>query len=542
MCSTAPNFKINMEDLVDHTGSSFERRCLVNDINKYVLEYIFEKKSDYIIFDILDARAQLLCNGNVYITVLNQVKNNRSKLNQKFGLDTYTEVSPFDISNDKWNECIDVICKRLLQHYSPNQIIINKHFGVPYFYDSGLIKDFPAYRIEEMNKYNPLVEKLFSRIQKNIPGCHVIDFPNSIICDGKHKWGLYPLHYHSDYYEYASKAIEVIIKGLPYKQELIELNELKLICEGKQNLLTTSCQIKRLNERIAQNEQKYNITTKFIKEFCIGIFHNSEFSQWVEKSAEEKLKIALVNCGCDFGDILIEFLKSKNTDLIFTHNNEILNDEEISYIKQADIIISADLFTKVITYKSGLCIIPIKQHILHLQNQKYVDAIQEKIYADCLTNTELKKTVINIYDAYAYLEILKQLKNRYLIVLAVKDHPGVYFTEEMLSCIYSLGFNNFRAEQWRMYVGVVENTTIYFDRLGEKAELPVNYENEELKLKVSSNAWRGLNKAEIVINGVDYACNFRGLNIVIYDTVENLLIDSVAIDMLNKEYNFKRKI
>ena len=50
------------------------------------------------------------------------------------------------------------------------------------------------------------------------------------------------------------------------------------------------------------------------------------------------------------------------------------------------------------------------------------------------------------------------------------------------------------------------------------------------KISVLSAAWRNGNRTSILINNIDYACNRRGVNIVVYDTATDAPIDSIFYD------------
>ena len=52
----------------------------------------------------------------------------------------------------------------------------------------------------------------------------------------------------------------------------------------------------------------------------------------------------------------------------------------------------------------------------------------------------------------------------------------------------------------------------------------------ELMAEMVSAGYEKGNIASIKINGTEYAINQRGLNIVIYDTEENIIVDSLCID------------
>lgn len=160
---------------------------------------------------------------------------------------------------------------------------------------------------------------------------------------------------------------------------------------------------------------------------------------------------------------------------------------------------------------------------------------------DDRTNAEivLKTTT----DIHIYFDALLLLKYKYLIVMSIRDTPGDYIDNELMRQIHDFGFTRFSKELWRMYIGVSLKNYIVFNKGGDKREEPVNYQlkSNPLELSCVSEAWKKRNFASININGIEYAVNIRGLNIVVYDIDHNELIDSVGFDWHYINRRFVRK-
>jgi hypothetical protein len=136
-------------------------------------------------------------------------------------------------------------------------------------------------------------------------------------------------------------------------------------------------------------------------------------------------------------------------------------------------------------------------------------------------------------DFALYCDILSTLVNRYLVVMAVCDTPGNNISSELMDKLREIGFTDFCRDLWCMYIGVAYKGNVLFQQRGDQ-EAPLRFNATDffcdIPLVISSAPWHKGNKAEIVINGTDYAVNKRGLNIVVYDVQEKKLIDSVAFD------------
>ena len=144
-----------------------------------------------------------------------------------------------------------------------------------------------------------------------------------------------------------------------------------------------------------------------------------------------------------------------------------------------------------------------------------------------------------------YLDMLNVLKDRYLIILSIKDTQGSKISESVIQKIKKLGFINYVAGPRRMYIGIANKGNIVFDCAADKPEMPVSFsgEIENIKLFVSSKSWLTGNAAEIIIDGVDWSLNERGFNFVVYDCEKLETADVSTCDsFLGKPTFFHRNL
>lgn len=408
--------RLEMDNLSDYNIVNFRKRNLCLDVNKEVFDYLFEKKSDYIIIDLLDSRFPMIKKGEHYITIVPETITRTEKENEKFGWTDYVDVDdPFSISDEEWDRRIDTICSHILEHYRPERIIVNEAYGVLKLVNpqNGAQYNFTNRQIENVSKYNPLVKRLYCRLLRNLKGCHCINFPkrSTVFGDSKNKWGTNPLHYWEPYYEYSAQAINLISQQLSEDEERQELRRLKAEYENNFELYKMQTQINGIAEQVRE---------------------------------------------------------------------------------------------------------------IQLQNERF---------ATLSANAHnLRDMCKNVTDINVYLDLIKNLLPHFLVVLAICDSSGNALQKETVNKLREIGFSNFKVEGWRMYAGAVYKSLVICDSFAQEKEIPVNYENQHLNLRISSNSYPRGNKAEIIINGTDYAVNIRGLNIVIYDTDRNAVVDSVAYD------------
>jgi hypothetical protein len=137
-----------------------------------------------------------------------------------------------------------------------------------------------------------------------------------------------------------------------------------------------------------------------------------------------------------------------------------------------------------------------------------------------------------------YLRLLKGLRKRYTIIIAVKDTPGAYLTDEVATRIKALGLavdlsfeKGLGRRGQHTYIGVIECGQTVCETLSKQKE-PSYYTAARggVSYEVVSKSYPEGNTAIIKIDGIDYATNRRGLNIAVFDPIAKIVIDSVCFD------------
>lgn len=129
-----------------------------------------------------------------------------------------------------------------------------------------------------------------------------------------------------------------------------------------------------------------------------------------------------------------------------------------------------------------------------------------------------------------YLQLLEKYKSDLIIAVCVKDTPGNKLNDKTISFVKKLGFSNFNNNLWTSYSGLLVNGKIKIDEStnSESDFIEKDFKKGKLKIKLLSSSWKSGNKASIVINGVEYADNNRGINIVVFNS--STVFDSISID------------
>lgn len=261
--STDQDFNEEIQSL--SWGSAFVRRNFSLDLTSGGLDYLFSEPSDYLILDFLDARMNLLVTlDGQAISRSNIVVKNEKQVREMLG-DAWQFVAYNEVPEREYIAAVRKICDEILQHYSPSQVIVHKHFGVDqYIFNSASLRDFKPETRKHVQTYNALVEKLFSEAIALLDGCHVIEFPDFVLGTNRHKWGLYPLHYSDSYYQYGRKAIDAIIEE-GRKDETIILERLKWKAAVKYQELRSSFELRSVKSNGKKLRTYYDIAERLLE-------------------------------------------------------------------------------------------------------------------------------------------------------------------------------------------------------------------------------------------------------------------------------------
>lgn len=148
-----------------------------------------------------------------------------------------------------------------------------------------------------------------------------------------------------------------------------------------------------------------------------------------------------------------------------------------------------------------------------------------------------KFEITNLTDIHTYLLVLMKYRYRFIIFISVKDTPGYELNEAVADGLIRLGIStNLVNCHWHSYLGVISQGRVLLDKLGDIGQnLEETLDVLGLSTHLVSKCYRTGNLSEIIIHGVNYSINHRGLNFVIWDVAENKVIDSVCFDTHLKE-------
>lgn len=347
-----------IDDFKEYNTSKFFKRLFVQDLNKTHLDYLTEKKSDYLIIDLLNERQSIFEKDGRSIAVGTFYNENRQRLTDEFDLDTYTLKELGDISFYDRLPALDRFCSYILKFYSPDQIIIHRFRGVEWYKDKNRKKAFAPNIRNFVQNYNAITNQMYEYVIQRLKGCHIINSPDNVIADVEHKWGLMHLHFHNFYYNYAIRAIKIICEHLPYVEEISRLEELRCIYSEKFELLNLKLDLTSKNDLLTWSNNSVN----FSKTLIIDMLSDNIFIENLRRIKKRNLTVAVLKSTDIAGTVLLKALEKFNIDIVFkTHLWELiwLKPEEFEKCRKADLIISANVHGAPPSERDGVAVIMI---------------------------------------------------------------------------------------------------------------------------------------------------------------------------------------
>ena len=175
-------------------------------------------------------------------------------------------------------------------------------------------------------------------------------------------------------------------------------------------------------------------------------------------------------------------------------------------------------------------IIDMQQRIDELENDKNTIF---NLYLKNIETDKFIKMIKNENDYISWFRYLQQMVSRFLVVMVVRDTPGSHMPKSVYKSILDAGFSNFRTDLWNSYIGVFHQGKCWFDeRRSNEEKSSYFYESMDGSFSIiaKSETWKNGDRGEVIINGKQLSKNKRGVNVVIYDTSNNQLVDSVSFD------------
>lgn len=141
-----------------------------------------------------------------------------------------------------------------------------------------------------------------------------------------------------------------------------------------------------------------------------------------------------------------------------------------------------------------------------------------------------------INDFMEYVLALFENVEDYIIFISSSDaHIPHNFKKHKLELLKSLGLKtNLQTTYRYSFLAVIDSGEVKIEQCSENKRLNVVYEFRNHKAEITSQGYNAMPKTNspvsINIDGVEYAVNRRGLNIVVWDIKSDCVLDSVVFD------------
>ena len=219
--------KLNIDRNTITEGTAYLKRNIWYDLTKTNLSKILESDSEWFIFDLITERFPIMefiidqqtgfatkspeFVQNYLKWVSDKTFKHIRKVRDYFLDDLFEELD--------YENSIKNFCDKIIERFGQNKIILNEVYLSEYYLaKNNEIKMFNsdgAYKIIDAHNQpdivNKFLRKLYSLFRKYLPSAYYISMPNYSYSDENHWFGLHPLHFNRNYYEYVSNCVRTIV-------------------------------------------------------------------------------------------------------------------------------------------------------------------------------------------------------------------------------------------------------------------------------------------------------------------------------------------
>jgi len=196
--------------------SNYANRMAKAELNREVLEGLLESDSEWIVIDVrfytyIYYEVKFNGSSHYYSRVnVNGADVRRSVEKKGFHIDSFNR---YRINEEDVDFKLDEICDFLKGRYGRNIILVQIKEAARIVNEKGEVVP-----LKQTNRERSLLmeDELFNRMLDKLD-CFYIKCPDNVVSEHYHKWGSIghgmPVHYSYEYYDYASRCVDIIISG-----------------------------------------------------------------------------------------------------------------------------------------------------------------------------------------------------------------------------------------------------------------------------------------------------------------------------------------
>ena len=136
-------------------------------------------------------------------------------------------------------------------------------------------------------------------------------------------------------------------------------------------------------------------------------------------------------------------------------------------------------------------------------------------------------------DVETYEEYISELIGKdYVVMIAVNQDAGAYLSDEAVSLMHQLGAKGDVSKAGgKSYLAVLENGTVHAETSSSDV---VAYENRlyDHRISLISQGAQAGCYASIQFDGVEYAPNEKGFNVVVYDPKADMILSCRSFEIV----------
>lgn len=210
----SPSYSVEENEVC--LSSAFQRKMVLNDLNKDQFKIIEMNKADFCVIDFIDERFNLIKYAGSFLTKSNELVNSGWLKDKE-----YEELQYVFCENDwrigggysqKLEDYLQVYLDCLLRYFKQNKIVLHKAYFLDTYIDSqGNEQCFQKSIINNNKRNNEMLEYMYNYVETYMKKIKVIDICSKYSACEKHKWGLAPMHYQQKYYK---EAAEILVKHM----------------------------------------------------------------------------------------------------------------------------------------------------------------------------------------------------------------------------------------------------------------------------------------------------------------------------------------
>lgn len=150
-------------------------------------------------------------------------------------------------------------------------------------------------------------------------------------------------------------------------------------------------------------------------------------------------------------------------------------------------------------------------------------------YTDIIADVNLSH-IDNIYD---YLNALEAAKDRYTIIILIKDDASSMSDIGILDKLYSMGLPDDWTDRYRdNYAVVLERGAVVCESSKyEENEVSGEFDDGRMAFEITDGSKDGEYYSSILLNGQEYSENCGGLSFVVYSNETHRILDTVDFDI-----------